>query len=124
MKTPPAFNAFLEQIRMAKYRADQLIELVMPGHEMAEASMAIIWEALFTHLCELQKEPEGLDTSTLNTLAGILQKLMSSFNQLRTLECKLRDTTQEEAQAGSAIQKAQGLTLETIKAIETQFNIL
>lgn len=127
MNTAPSFNHFLENIRTAKYQADQLVELVMPGHEMAEASMAIIWESLFHHLCHIKKDAEPLDASTLNTLAGILQKLMSSFNQLRTIESKLRDhTTLNENQdhTSSALKKTQGLTLDTIKAIEAQFNIL
>ncbi len=121
------FKIFLESIRVAKYKADKLIELIVPGHEMAEASIAIVWEAFFTHLCELKDAPETLDASTLNTLAGVLQKLMSSFTHLRALDAKLReaeDGTPAAKKAAAALKATTGLTSETLREIESRLSLL
>ncbi len=128
MSLPENFKAYLSLIRQAKYKADQLIELIAPGHEMAEASLAIVWEAFFTHLCSLTSEtPEEIDSSVLNTLASILQKLMSSFGQLRTLEAKIcegKEASLASKKAAEALRESNGIRKETLREIETRLNLL
>lgn len=92
-----------------------MLELVAPGHEMAEASLAILWEHLFSFLCRDEAKDELKEPSALNTVAGIFQKLMASFSQMRTLESKLQKDT---------LEASKGVPPEVLEQIESRLNIL
>lgn len=114
MKTPIS-KTFLEHMREVKFQANKVLELVAPGHEMAEASLAILWEHLFSLLCQDQADSELREPSALNTVAGIFQKLMGSFSQMRTLETKLRQ---------DALEAPKGVPTEVLEQIESRLNLL
>ncbi len=94
------FSKHLEQIRRAKQRSDEICS----DAEMLDtpsASIAAVWEIVFDRLCST----EVLETSELNTISGIIQKLSSaqtrqlvpsqdnnglSEDTLRKIEAKLK----------------------------------
>jgi len=108
-------KTFLDHMRSVKSKANKVVELVAPGHEMAEASLAILWEHLFSFLCRDEAKEELKEPSALNTVAGIFQKLMASFSQMRTLEAKIQKDT---------LEASKGLSSEVLEQIESRLNIL
>jgi hypothetical protein len=109
-------NQIIEKFKSVKARANVLVEMVAPGHEMAEASIAILWESFFSLLCDDSAREDLLDVSQLNAVAGVFEKLMRGFSQLRTLEKKAR----EEASTGMD----QGFDPQALEEVEKRFNII
>ena len=96
------FSKHLEQIRRAKERSDEIcssIEIL----DTQSASIAAIWEIIFDRLCS----GDNLETSELNTISGIIQKLSSA---------QLRQPT--------SMQRCEGLSSDTLKKIEAQLKLL
>lgn len=121
------FLDYLQSIRIAKFQADSLLDVLAPGHAMAEASIGVVWESVFKYLCDMPKQTQDMDVGVLNTLSGILQKLMSSLSQLRTIENKIKDAADDSPlakQAAAAIELKQGISLETLRTIESKLKLL
>lgn len=119
-----------DQFRAARRQVEQILECACPGHNMAEASLAVTWESVFAQLCEL----EHPDLPELNTISAVIHKLVGAFTQLKSLELKVRDADMKQAefelkraQLESALKTAtrpEGLTPEVLQEIEQKLNLL
>lgn len=132
---PATFQNHLDGIRRSKRNADSVLETLSPGHNAAEASIALAWELVFDHFCTT---PQGEHTlSDLNTISAIIHKLITSNTQIKTLEHKIQDQQyklEERQRAAQALKdqiekerrssEAGGLTPETLARIEAQLNLL
>lgn len=125
------FKKHLDRIRTAKQEADQMLELLSPGHNAAEAVLGIAWELLFDLVCQ----HDSIELSELNTLSAVIHKLISGNTQLKSLELKMREDTRKEIEFQnkkreiektlSEIQsKNNGITQDTLQKIESQLKLL
>lgn len=114
----------LEKLQASRRRTEVLLEAVCPGHNAADASVAVAWEKIFEHLCDNQT----FETSELNTIAGVIQKLSGAYNQIKSLEIKLREqelkeSERDEKKRGSILSKTT-IDPELITHIESQIKML
>ncbi|WP_309398530.1 hypothetical protein [Cerasicoccus maritimus] len=119
-----------DQLRAARRQVEQILESACPGHNMAEASLAVTWENLFSQLCELKH----LDLAELNVISAVIHKLVGAFTQLKSLELKVHDADIKRAefelkraqleQALEATTRPGGLTPEVLQEIEQKLNLL
>ncbi|MEM9227287.1 MAG: hypothetical protein AAGA45_04910 [Verrucomicrobiota bacterium] len=122
------FGKHLEVLKSSRRRSAALLEAACPGHNAAEASVAVAWEFVF----DLLVEREGQELAELNTLSSIIHKLMSAFTQIRNLELKVREQEMKEEDRaekkrsllGELKETEQGLRPETLKTIEERLNLL
>lgn len=131
----PDFEDHLQRIQTAKKQTDAILSTVAPGYADAETVIRAAWESIFDQLCNKDTAPTEL--SQLNTLAGIIQKLMSSLSQIKTLEMKLHEHAMKEqtfkqklesakqtGEQSSLNKEPRGLTPEALKRIEEELNLL
>ncbi|WOO41173.1 hypothetical protein [Rubellicoccus peritrichatus] len=114
----------LDRQQAARRRTEVMLEAICPGHNAADASVAIAWEKIFDHLCD----NPSFETSELNTVAGIIQKLSGAYNQIKSLELKLREqelkeVEHEEKQNGPTLRKTT-IDSDLITHIEAQIGML
>jgi len=127
----PNLQNRLKTIREAKFKADQIIEALSPGHMAAEAAIAIAWELLFDYFCNLNQMP---DVDEMNKLTAIIHKLMTSNAQIKTLEHKIEDQQQkieerekikeELKQKLTKTHQQGGLSQDMIRLIERQLELM
>ncbi|WP_309383787.1 hypothetical protein [Cerasicoccus frondis] len=123
-------NTHQTQLRDARRKIEDILETACPGHNMAEASLAVAWESLFRLMCE----DSCLELSELNTVSAVIHKLVGAFTQLKSLEIKVRDADMKQtefdlkrAQLENAFRLAtqpNGLTPESLREIEQKLNLL
>lgn len=125
--TPAVFDGHLDKLRNARRRTERMLETLCPGHNAADASLELAWELIFDLICD----QEANDLSGANTLASVIQKLMSAFSQIKNLELKVADQlAREEKQKREAMEELKqanperGLTEETLREIERKLNLL
>ncbi len=66
------FSAHIERIKASKQAADDIATRVAPM-DVAEASVALLWEIVFDYLCSLSE----VSSSEINAMSGVVQKLAS-----------------------------------------------
>jgi len=123
----------LKRIKTAKARADELTETLSPGHNAAQAVIAIAWEALFDHFCSV--DSAGYEISELSTLSSVIQRLISANTAIKTLEQKIEehlarveDRETEKQRIADELRRASdttgGLSAEALADIEAALNLL
>lgn len=132
------FDHHLAHLRKASEQAGRVMESICPGHRSARESMSLAWDYLFDMLKHDQANPNR-DLPDINTLASIIQKLMSASSQIKTLELKVRDqqVKEEDREAHKRevvqslnelktqlTQPERGLTKATLREIERKLNLL
>ncbi|MEM8549254.1 MAG: hypothetical protein AAGF10_00540 [Verrucomicrobiota bacterium] len=123
-----SFGKHLALLKASRRRSAALLEAACPGHNAAEASVAVAWEFVF----DLLVEREGQELAELNTLSSIIQKLMASFTQIRNLELKVREQEMKEEDRaekkrrllGELQESDRGLRPETLRTIEERLKLL
>jgi len=129
---PPTFIHHLSHLKKSKNEADKVLETLSPGHNAAEASIAICWELVFDHFCNDQAQTYSI--SDLNTLSAVIHKLITSNTQIKTLEHKIQDQhhkLEERDRVKEELRKQleqnsgeRGLSAETLALIEEQLRLL
>lgn len=129
----PDFEDHLKRIETAKNQTDAILATVAPGYADAETVIRAAWESIFDQLCNKDTAPR--DLAEFNKLAGIIQKLMSSLSQIKTLEMKLHEhamkeqTFKQKQEISKEMNKSsntepRGLTPEALERIEEELNLL
>tara|TARA_B100001248_G_scaffold258340_1_gene242320 strand:+ start:916 stop:1311 length:396 start_codon:yes stop_codon:yes gene_type:complete len=131
MDTNSKFNGHLDRLRSGSDKASKILETISKSLVSADDCLTHAWQLLFDCLC-LENEP--LDLSSLNTLSGIIQKLMSSHNQSQALVLKKQEAAlKEEAHKAKMEQlenslnnakSSDGLSPEALAKIEEALNLL
>ena len=130
--TPKNFDKHLDKIKIARQRTKKILEAIIPCFDSAEASISLLWESVFDYLVIHENKHQ---LAEISTLAGVLQKLMASFNQFKTLELKTHEHEMKKEEFDLRIQevkdkllpqikKGEPLSLEALLDIETQLNLL
>ena len=88
----------IKKLRNSKLITNQILDVINPGHNEAEATLAICWEALFNFFCQSKE----LDLASLNTLSSIIHKLTTSVTQIKSLEIKTRELHIKESSVNKA----------------------
>lgn len=125
------FQKHREQIARAREKTDALLSELSPGHGTARDVIEGAWQLVFDLLCTL----DNADLSELNTLSGIIQRLMSSNTHIKSLEIKLREDVRKEEEfierkqqlednIRRAREASEGITAETLERIEAQLKLL
>ncbi|HQU08361.1 MAG: hypothetical protein B7X06_00065 [Verrucomicrobia bacterium 21-51-4] len=124
-----ALSVHLQRLRTTREIVRSVLEVADPNHETASASLAITWELVFGTLCLLDvNHPPEL--GFISDFVSVLQKLTSSYNQLKTLELKMQDSVREDEKRAltqtleDAREKAPGLSAELLEQIETSLKLL
>jgi hypothetical protein len=107
-----AFEKHLERLRNTTAVTREIMGKVAPGLDPASASLATVWDMVFSFLVE--NEDEALDVGELNTLAGLIQKLWSCQNQLTSLEIKIREDSRKDEEFALKIQQLRKLVAESV----------
>ena len=126
------FDGHLKKIKLARLRTKKILEAIIPCFDSAEASISLLWESLFDYLVINENDHQ---LSEISTLAGIMQKLMASFNQFKTLELKTHEHEMKKEEFDLRIlefkdkllpelKTGQPLSIETLEAIERQLGLL
>lgn len=123
-ETQTAFQRYLDTIELSRDEALQILEAYGPADAISEAALAMVWQFLFQRL-------RSAPVDELDKLSGITQKLCASLNQRRTLAIKEREEARkaatwdaEQKHAEAASERPQGLSRETLEAIERELNLL
>ena len=103
-----AFKGHLDRIKLAKNTAS-----LMEQMQLAEKSMGLLWEQLFDTLCT---QEEGADLSPIKELAGVLNKMLTSYKHLFAIQQRLQGKPTDE--------KAWMLSENVLKEIEDQLQLL
>lgn len=113
-------NSFSQHIARIKSTKDNLDKLTadMADKNIASASIACMWESFF----DILFNSEGLTISDLNTLSGVIQKLISSDNQLSENWTSQAQIAEQEL----ALKKLRTMKLsaKNIKQIEEQLKLI
>ncbi len=73
------FQKHLERIKLARERAEEVLNIWSPSEETSIASLAFAWERLFDTLCN----DDEISVSDLNTITGVIQKLSAAYNSIK-----------------------------------------
>lgn len=85
-KTTADFSGHLKRIKDAKNLADKATS---ETSSIAEATIEAAWELLFDFFCRTPSE--NFELSDLNTLSGVIHKLVSSENGAKSKSEKLSE---------------------------------
>lgn len=107
-KSAANFSEHLKRIKSAKKFADKA---ACGKSTMAEATIEAAWELLFDFFCRTPSE--NFELSDLNTLSGVIHKLVSSENG-----AKPKNSAQSEAKPAGEI------TEEVLRKIEKKLKLL
>ncbi len=83
------FCAHLEKIKSASAHTKKLIEKSLNEGKTAQASIAAAWELVFDFFCS--QKSASFELSELNTLSGIIHKLVASDLAVRSGELKFSE---------------------------------
>jgi hypothetical protein len=113
------FSQHIARIRQAKATADEAGQAILPGYPAAEASISIVWEALFDHLCAATAT--DYDAEALGKITSAIQRLISSSASLATLEEKQFERLDAATTPDTAPSR---LSPETLRRIEAELSLL
>lgn len=102
------FSKHIEKIRIAKDIACEVTANIRRSGSNAESSINMAWQVLFDYFC--RTETEDISLSELNTISGIIQKLVTS-------NAKNSDSEGERVASGALSEK-------TLREIERQLKLL
>ena len=111
---PPSseFSEHLKRLQKARSLADKAAKKSASGATAAEAAIGAAWEFLFDFFC--RTPAEELELSDLNTLSGVIHKLVSS-------ESGAKANAKKDAEISP--QKG-GITSEKLRQIEQKLKLL
>ena len=112
-----SFSQHIERIKSTKRSLDKLTA-DMADKNIASASIACMWESFF----DILFNSEGLTISDLNTMSGVIQKLISSDNQLS--ENGLSQWQIAEKELALKNLSAIKLSAKNIKQVEEQLKLI
>ncbi|MDX8416193.1 hypothetical protein [Intestinicryptomonas porci] len=107
-KTAADFSAHLKRIKAAKKLADKAS---CGKSTIAEATIEAAWELLFDFFCRTPSE--NFELSDLNTLSGVIHKLVSSENGAKA-----------KSSAASETKPAGEITEDVLRKIEKKLKLL
>lgn len=105
------FGGHLEHIRKARGRASEIIQTHIDAGKNSQAAIALAWEVVFDFFLNVKND--AVELSELNTLAGVIQKLVSA-----DAASKSGGAERSEKKGGS------GLSEDGIREIERRLKLL
>lgn len=95
------FNNYLKLLKSAGKKTKAGVAKMAKEGRFSEAAIAMAWELLFEYFCSISGK--ALETSELNTLAGIIQKLASGENSTKNLIRKIGESNQDGTISSDAL---------------------
>lgn len=112
------FAQHIDRIKSTKASIDKLAAEISDKN-IAAASLACLWESFF----DILFNEEGITISDLNTLTGVIQKLISSDNQINEKSSTLQSVLSEHELAIERL-RTMKLSAKNIKRLEEQLRLL
>ncbi len=130
---PEPFNLHLNHLKNTNRRTLEILSRVCPGHTKASGAMEAAWDLVYKTLDDNEAKMKE-ELPTMNTLASVIQKLMSASTQIKNLELKVHDQERDEedrqvkkAEILSVLSKsegAEGIRQDTLHEIEQLLKLL
>lgn len=101
------FETHLEEIKEASAKSLSLIKENISAKQIPQATLSLAWEIVFDIF--LKAKERELEAGELNTLSGVLQKLVSAQNSVKSADEN---------------KSARGLSEDAIREIEAKLKLL